>query len=538
MTLTTDLTELTMARTANWTGIHSNDSEAKDLMELLHRLKFSQEAARHIVENDYNELEEFALLSDPQVHDLVVNCRKPGGGTDGMIVPTGAENYLKLFAWGAMHHARISRTILLDDVTTDWCRGWIYQKNLEDNWKTTVDQLTDSDYPKCDVHNWPRTFEGIVSLLDRVRGRSGRLLSYLVRPDIVPKDENDDDSSSYASADKEVIARAPILELGHDLDAPDLELTTNFQFTPEASDDMTQVWDILYKIIGSKPDWVHAKQTKTTKNGRLAFFLIKKMVMGEQYISRQVSALEIRINGLTYTGETRQHDMTKYVQQHTECHVNAEDLKGEGWPGFDDGSKVRLFLAGMKSTALDAPKANVICQPDLMQDFNGCARLFMDFISATPSIQYSAKRGVSEIRGASRNRKVARGRDKAKKPPSAETLRAMPRIRNKYFRNGNPENFVPTTDYKSMEPPEVDAVWRVREECKAALKRPAGGHTADDKATHALKRSVASLVQELKANKNPPGADPDSDDDKDIFPDEDMKDNEKHPALGRQKRGK
>ena len=143
-----------MVRTADWTGIISNDSEPKDLMHLLNRLKFSEAATKHIVTHDYNELAEFAVLTDSQVHDLVANCRKPGGGTDGIIVPTGAENYLKLFAWGAMHNARISRTILLGDVDTDWCRGWIYQKNLEDNWKTTVDQLTDSDYPKCDVNNW------------------------------------------------------------------------------------------------------------------------------------------------------------------------------------------------------------------------------------------------------------------------------------------------------------------------------------------------------------------------------------------------
>ena len=120
-------------------------------MHLLHRLKFSQAAAKHIVTNDYNELEEFAVLTDSQVHGLVANCRKLGGGTDGIIVPTGAENYLKLFVWGAMHYARISRTIVLEDVDTDWCRSLVYQKTLEENWKTTIDTLTDSDYPKCEA---------------------------------------------------------------------------------------------------------------------------------------------------------------------------------------------------------------------------------------------------------------------------------------------------------------------------------------------------------------------------------------------------
>ena len=110
-----------MARIADWTGIFDRNTKAHKLMELLHRLKFSQAAARHTAGNDYNKLEEFEVLTDAQVHDLVANCRKPGGGTDGIIVPTGAENYLKLFVWGAMHHARISRTIVLKNVDTDWC---------------------------------------------------------------------------------------------------------------------------------------------------------------------------------------------------------------------------------------------------------------------------------------------------------------------------------------------------------------------------------------------------------------------------------
>ena len=103
----------------------------------------------------------------------------------------------------------------------------------------------------------------------------------MIRADIAPKDEADNNSDNYASVDKEVIARAPIIYYGYDEEAPDIELTATATFTPEAADDMTLGWDVLHKVIGSKSDWVHVKQTKTTKNGRHAYFLIKKMVMGE-----------------------------------------------------------------------------------------------------------------------------------------------------------------------------------------------------------------------------------------------------------------
>ena len=231
-----------MTRATTWTG-ETDGTEKHNLCLLLERIKFTQAAAKYVIADGFDEQAEFEILTDDQVHNMISNCRKPGGGSDGTIVSTAAENYLKLFVWGLKHQLRISRTVQLSLINTGWCRGMLVQKTLEDNWTTTIDTLKESDYPKCNVNNWPRTFEGIVALLDRVCGRSGRLLSYCVHDDIIPRDEDDDAASNYTSPDRAVIARAPILdkEEGYDDTAPDLELTQSGPFTAEFADDMTLV---------------------------------------------------------------------------------------------------------------------------------------------------------------------------------------------------------------------------------------------------------------------------------------------------------
>ena len=531
-----------MTRTTTWTGI-TDGTESHKLCLLLHRLKFTQAAAKYIIADGFDEQEEFEILTDDQVHNLISNCRKPGGGEDGTIVSTGAENYLKLFVWGLKHQLRISRTVDLDGIDTDWCRSMLHQKTLEDNWTTTIDTLTDSDYPKCDANNWPRTFEAIQALLDRVRGRSGRLLSYVIRPQILPKEEYDDDTANYTSFDKEVIARAPIIDPDgtFDDDAPDLELSSEGPFTPEFADDMTLVWDVLYKVVGPKPDWVHAKSTKTTKNGRYAYFLLKKMVMGEQYISRQVQALEKRVVSLTYHGEKKQHDMKRYVQHHKECHALAEDLTGMGWGGIDDMSKVRHFMNGIKCTTVDAPKSTIISNSMMQADFDECARHFLDFIEATPAIQYAPSQNISEVRGERRDgARRPKGSRSAGIGVESEILAAMPRIKEKYFRNG-PKSFVPTTDYEAMNESNRQAVWRVRAELNGNARTPKG--TGNAKEVTKLKRTVASLS---RANAQLEKEMAQNSDEASIFDENDVsfsggdqkkkKSNKNNPALGRQKK--
>ena len=47
---------------------------------------------------------------------------------------------------------------------------------------------------------------------------------------------------------------------------------------------------------------------------------------------------------------------------------------------MDEGSKTRYLLAGIKTTALDSVKIQILINAELRQDFAKCVVLFKDFI--------------------------------------------------------------------------------------------------------------------------------------------------------------
>ena len=85
-----------MTRATTWTG-ETDGTEKHNLCLLLERIKFTQAAAKYVIADGFDEQAEFEILTDDQVHNMISNCSKPGGGSDGTIVSTAAENYLKLF---------------------------------------------------------------------------------------------------------------------------------------------------------------------------------------------------------------------------------------------------------------------------------------------------------------------------------------------------------------------------------------------------------------------------------------------------------
>ena len=50
---------------------------------------------------------------------------------------------------------------------------------------------------------------------------------------------------------------------------------------------------------------------------------------------------------------------------------------------MDEGSKTRHLLAGIKTTALDSVKTQILCNAEVRQDFAKCVVLFKDYIMQT-----------------------------------------------------------------------------------------------------------------------------------------------------------
>ena len=64
-------------------------------------------------------------------------------------------------------------------------------------------------------------------------------------------------------------------------------------------------------------------------------------------------------------------------------HTIVEGLKEYGYAGMDEGSKTRPLLAGIKTTALDSVKTQILCNAELRQDFATCVVLFKNYIMQT-----------------------------------------------------------------------------------------------------------------------------------------------------------
>ena len=92
---------------------------------------------------------------------------------------------------------------------------------------------------------------------------------------------------------------------------------------------------------------------------------------------------EHKLINATYRGEGRCWDFERYATLQKEQHTILEGLKEYGHAGMDEGSKTRHLLAGIKTTALDSVKTQILCTAELRQDFAKCVALFKGYIMQT-----------------------------------------------------------------------------------------------------------------------------------------------------------
>jgi hypothetical protein len=95
-----------------------------------------------------------------------------------------------------------------------------------------------------------KVFEKVKTNLTLIRGMMGVPIVYVIRHQLIPKDEDDNppfgaEDTKYNSIDQEMIARAPILtnEANNNYEYETLE--TNGPFFPAFLTDSKKVWSIL-----------------------------------------------------------------------------------------------------------------------------------------------------------------------------------------------------------------------------------------------------------------------------------------------------
>jgi hypothetical protein len=172
----------------------------------------------------------------------------------------------------------------------------------------------------------------------------------VIRPEVEVKPHASDPSDSYDTVDLEMTDRAP-------------HTGRTFQ------DEKRKVWDILSNMCAIHPCWVYIKPAHRGKNGRLAYELLFDHYLVPNNVGNIANAAETKLSITLYNGENKRFTWETYERVHTDQHSVLNGLNEYGYSGFDDSSKVRHLLKGIKTTEMDISKAQVMASPTLRDDF-------------------------------------------------------------------------------------------------------------------------------------------------------------------------
>ena len=272
-----------------------------------------------------------------------------------------AEVFLKILIWGLQHLKLVSRTIDVDIINIEWCRGMNDQNKLETAWTNT---LSEKYYPKVNLGDVPQTFEDIMALLRNICSPSGIFLANCVRELLVPFSYKDN-TTNYPTKDKKMINHALIFTSA--ATSTHTENTKEGPFYKDFAVDMTFVWNILHHVFGGTTVWLHAKTSPKSNNWRYAFFLINKFLLGSQYVTHMAAQLKLKLKlrRFYYDGERRGFSFQKFVNFHKGQHIIADGFMEFGYIRIDDNSKVRMLRGGINTDAIEAYKAAILDSPEM-----------------------------------------------------------------------------------------------------------------------------------------------------------------------------
>ncbi len=147
-----------------------------------------------------------------------------------------------------------------------------------------------------------------------------RYLTYVPRKNLILLDEDEDPPTNYPSLDAEAITHAPILKEHVALPGQSAKaialLGENGPFCNTFCINMVTVWNILFKMFGQTPAWLHAASTKKEKNGRKLYRLLFAHYLGSDHMNHLAKKTEARLASPTYRGKQKNWDWSHYTNAH------------------------------------------------------------------------------------------------------------------------------------------------------------------------------------------------------------------------------
>jgi hypothetical protein len=160
-----------------------------------------------------------------------------------------------------------------------------------------------------------------------------------------------------------------------------------------------KVWNILYKIFQGHPAYEYMRPFKNQPDGVGAYQNMRNHYLGPNNVNNMAADLEKEYNNLSYSQETNRWNFEKYVNKHVELHNIAQTLVPHGYGAADEGSRVRKLISGIKTSALDTIKGQILGSPRLSSSFDDSVCLFKDFIFQTKALSMGKHSGAANVAG-------------------------------------------------------------------------------------------------------------------------------------------
>ena len=259
-------------------------------------LGWPKESAIAAVRQGVTSCKVMARLDPAKVKELCATIRKPGKKDNGIEVPYLAEVNFELACGYCNHFIRISRKPDLDNYFEEEdLEAWRVQAEKEEKWPFRIGE--DTNHPRLvklmqeDPH---KAFRQLGTYLEKLRGPNGVPMACIIRYSLIVE-RWDEDETEYPTMDDEMIARFPLLAPDWNRTKDDEALTKDGPYSAQGALLNLLFWNLLHTMLGNSPLWTHAKSTTKSKNCRLAYFLLKKIALGEQWVTHRIQYIETEL---------------------------------------------------------------------------------------------------------------------------------------------------------------------------------------------------------------------------------------------------
>jgi hypothetical protein len=241
--------------------------------------------------------------------------------------------------------------------------------------------------PEIDDKDWPRTLEAVLEYFGACLGSTKIPLAYVVRKSLEPVPMP---ATGWSTNEEQMIGRAPIVI---NAAAPVLVYTVPFQVDNKA------VWLKIAAMTREKECWTYVRTFQRKQDGRSAYWALYDHYLGEHNVDTMSGHAEHKLLNTAYHREKRRWNFESYVRVHVNQHAILEGLVEFGYSGIDERSKVRYLISGIKTTALDSVKTNVMASAVLRNDFHATAGLYKDFIDQMKTTQPDKDVTIAAVTG-------------------------------------------------------------------------------------------------------------------------------------------